>query len=85
MNMNKFVYQIAYYPSSRAIKPIKLIYYLDNIDITESFDMYNFVKGEMRVSLIPTTDTSIEYQKAVRNSTHSQIVRTFLQYNQAPI
>jgi hypothetical protein len=83
--MNKFIYQIAYYSSCRAIKPIKLVYYLDHIDITESFDMYNFVKGEMRITLIPTTDTSYEYRMAVRNTTHAQLVRTFAEYSNLPI
>lgn len=85
MNMNKFIYQIAYYPSCRAIKPTRLLYYLEHIDITEHFDMYNYVKGEMRITIIPTMETSYEYRMAVRNSTHSQIVRTFVQYNQSPV
>jgi hypothetical protein len=83
--MNKFIYQIAYYPSSRAVKPIRLIYYLHHIDVVQSFDLYNYCKGEMRITLIPTIEESNEYKMAVRNSTHAQIVRAFTESEHLPL
>jgi hypothetical protein len=83
--MNKFIYQIAYYTSCRAVKPIRLVYYLEHVDVTESFDMYNYCKGEMRITLIPTIEESYEYKMAVRNSIHAQIVRTYVESDHIPI